>query len=214
MEEIKSIAVGGSAADPPHLSHFDLLRHLITLERFDLVIWILSGFRKDKNQHSDPNDRVIMTELMIPKIWRTKSGTRLQVRYDDVFKKNTPTILWLKRLQKQYSGAQLTWFTGIDSVVPQRYYGKRCEIEACWEGGRELMRDWNFLIFPRRGFPIPKLPPNFEVVAANLRGTASSHIRDLIRSGQPFEKLLTRKVADYIKLNRLYGYQEPKGANR
>lgn len=205
------IAIGGSAADPPHRGHYAVLESLLGLQRFDLVIWVLSGFRKDKENLMDPDDRVAMTELMLPHQWRLGQESRLVVRYDDVYRKNTPTIVYLEQTQRQYRDAKIVWFTGVDSVVPLADHNGQCAIEARWERGKELMEDWNFLILNRPGYQTPKtLPPNFEVLDFPLPNISSSEIRQRIKAGQPFEHLLFPDVANYIKQHRLYGYEEKR----
>jgi nicotinate-nucleotide adenylyltransferase len=201
----KRIAVGGSAADPPHLGHLALLEQLLNLEEFDQIIWILSGFSDYKNPTVSPDDRVAMTELMIPKNWRLKSSVELVIRYDDVYGSNTTTIKWLKKLQKQFPQAELVWYTGADSIVPRQEYEGRCEIEALWHCGRELMSDWQFLIVSRQGYAKPdNLPDNFKLLDVKLPDIASSHIRKLITGGNKFDHLVTKEVAEYIKLRNLY----------
>ena len=43
----KRIAIGGSAANPPHTGHLALIEALIHSNLFDVVIWIPSGNRPD-----------------------------------------------------------------------------------------------------------------------------------------------------------------------
>jgi nicotinate-nucleotide adenylyltransferase len=212
MKSPMKIAIGGSAADPSHLGHHAVLETLIGLERFDLVVWILSGFRPGKQPLVTPDDRVAMTELMLPNIWRLKTGTNLIVRYNDVYGDNTPTVVWLERIRREYPAAEIVWFTGSDSVVPQTRFRGRCEIEARWKRGRELMVEGRFLVLCRQGYPKPSgLGGNFEVLDVDLPNVSSSEIRRLIADGQSFEHLVDENVAAYIKRGGLYGYQTRKG---
>lgn len=208
MRRMKRIAVGGSAANPPHIGHLALLDVLLKCKLFDVVIWILSGDREDKQYFVTPDDRVAMTELTLPKKWRFRLKTKLIVKYDDVYFKNTPTIIRLNNLKKQYPDAKITWYTGSDSVVPLPDYGNKCEIEAKWHQGKKLMKEWPFLIIRRRGYLCPRnLPPNFKVLGAEILNIASSDIVERIRRGKKFEHLVTPDVAEYIKAYGLYGYK-------
>ena len=205
---IRKIAVGGSAADPPHNGHYAVIKKLIELERFDLVIWILSGFRPDKNLKVIPDDRVAMTELMLDKTWRTKPGTRLVVKYDDVYNKNTPTAKRIHRLEHEYPGAEIVWFTGSDSVIPRPEFGGKCEIEVNWTYGQYLMVHKKFIILNRPGYEIDfGLPENFEVLDVQVPSISSSDIRSRIKFGQEFEHLVHPEVGAYIKRNQLYGWK-------
>ncbi|MDO8669519.1 MAG: nicotinate-nicotinamide nucleotide adenylyltransferase [Candidatus Buchananbacteria bacterium] len=203
--DFKKIAVGGSAANPPHIGHLSLIEALIHCRLFDMVIWVPSGTRPDKRFGIEPDHRVAMTELTFPSILRVRSGTTLVIKYDDIYKNDTPTINRLETLQKQYPHSDITWYTGSDSVRPQKKYGQRCEIEAVWDRGEELFQKWNFLILPRRGYKQPhNLPANFKILNVKLPDTASSTIRKMIQKNQPFEHLLTAEVAEYIKRFDLY----------
>ena len=80
-----------------------------------------------------------------------------------------------------------------------------------WYRGEELVKDWNFLIFPRQGYTDPwtlNLPKNFEVAEFNSPEVSSTEVRELIKAGEPFEHLLMPKAAEYLKQNSLYGYEQ------
>ena len=203
--DFKRIAVGGSAANPPHIGHLALIETLIHSKLFDVVIWIPSGKHPGKALEIEPDHRIAMTELTFPRILRIRSETTLVIKYDDIYKSNTPTINRLELLQAQYPNSSITWYTGSDSVIPQKKYGGQCEMEAKWVRGRELFRNCNFLILPRSGYRQPNnLPPNFQIFDIRLLNVASSTIRKLIAQGRPFEHLLTAEVAEYIKRFQLY----------
>ena len=46
--KIMKIAVGGSAANPPHFGHKKLLEAVVATGEFDQVRWTVSGDRPDK----------------------------------------------------------------------------------------------------------------------------------------------------------------------
>jgi len=62
---MEQIAIGGSAANPPHNGHALLISKLLECNLFTKVIWIISGDREDKECSVFPDDRVAMTELTI-----------------------------------------------------------------------------------------------------------------------------------------------------
>lgn len=199
------IAVGGSAANPPHVGHLALMESLIHSKLFDVVIWIPSGSHSGKDINIEPDHRVAMTELTFPRILRVRSGATLIIKYDDIYRSNTSTINRLEKLRSDYPDSEITWYTGADSVIPQKKYGYQCEMQAIWSRGQELFKKWNFLILPRAGYRQPSgLPNNFQVFNIKLPNVASSRIRKLILTGQPFEHLVTAEVAEYIKRFSLY----------
>lgn len=201
------IAVGGSAADPPHKGHRLVLQKLCSRGLFDLVIWIVSGNRMDKQINVCPNHRIAMTELMISRYLRRGSNPSLIVMYDDIYGVNTPTIDWLEKiLPKQYPGAELYWFTGSDSVMPQQQYGGKCEIQKCWDKGERLFREYRFLVVERSTYPLDRasLPDNITVIGETPEDIKSSTIRQLIKAGKKYDHLVPQAVADYIKKHQLY----------
>ncbi|MFA5020999.1 MAG: nicotinate-nicotinamide nucleotide adenylyltransferase [Patescibacteria group bacterium] len=206
MSQFLKIGVGGSAANPPTIGHRALIRALLFCGFFDLIIWRVSGSRRDKNVTTSADDLAQMTNLMLPKNWFTLP-TKLIVQFNDVYWENTPAIIMLDELAERYPGAKITWFTGADSIVPQIKYRGWSEIEACWLRGEELIAKWPFLIIPRQGYSRPKnLPANFSILPVKLPNVSSSQVRKLIARGKPFEHLLTPAVAKYVKRWRLYGY--------
>src|SRR3989344_1587530 len=208
------IAIGGSAANPPHSGHRMLLWEIMKSRLFDRVIWIPSGERGGKSL-VEPEHRVAMTFLTIHPEWLIKTlagGCRLILDFNDIYRYNTPTIAVLRRRKIKTPEAEFTWFTGSDSIIPREEYGGLCEIEKKWVQGKELLKNWNFLIVPRPNFPIPsdlKHGPNIEILETNCPSLeiSSDGIRKLIKTGQPFEHLVEPRVADYVKACKLYGYQ-------
>lgn len=207
------IGVGGSAANPPHLGHLRLVELLCESALFDKIIWIPSGVRPDKDGLILPEHRVKMIELLFLKDNKKifAGRTKFEVDMGDVYGRNTPTINWMEKLQKKYPDAEIVWYTGVDSVVPQEKFGAKCEIEAYWHEGERLMRDFKFLIVPRSGFLPPaslKLPPQFEILDAHIPEISSSEIRSLASKGdEKFTEMVTPNVAEYIKEHKLYSWK-------
>lgn len=205
------IGIGGSAANPPHIGHRMLLEHLIQSGIFQKIIWLPSGTRKDKDSIASEH-RINMTKLAFADLEKTNSKTKLEILFDDTYEKNHPTIWWLKKIQQENPNDEIIWYTGSDVVAPEEKYGGKCEIEAKWEQGEELMKNWKFWIIPRGGFPHPstlKLPSQFEILDIdNPFCVSSSDIRKRIKEGQPFEHMVVAEVAEYIKKHKLYGWKD------
>jgi nicotinate (nicotinamide) nucleotide adenylyltransferase len=204
------IAIGGSAANPPHLGHLALINHLLEFGGFDKIIWIPSGNRKDKNNLISPDHRVAMTMLNFDLDWLYKKKSVFMINFQDVYGENQPTIYWMNEMQNQNPAAEIIWYTGVDSVVPQEHFGGKCEIEKKWFCGEELMREWTFCILPRIGYIHPlklQLPSQFFILDGNLPNISSTDICRRISSGKPFEHLVSKEVNAYIKRFGLYGYE-------
>lgn len=205
----KKIALGGSAANPPHRGHLELVKILVTSKRFDEIIWIPSGERPDKPDIISADHRIAMTSCLFPKALLLNSNVRFIVRFTNVYGINVATIDHLERVRDKEPDAEITWYTGSDSVMAREKYGGSFEIEEAWYRGDELVRDWNFLILTREGFPPTSgLPKNFEVWHVNLPDIRGSAIRERIKNQEPWENMTTPGVAAYIKNHGLYGYKK------
>ena len=206
MEKLR-IGIGGSAANPPQVGHRHLVEGLLNSGKFDEVYWIPSGVRPGKEGFVEPDHRVAMTQLTFPTEWLWKGETKFNIKFNDVYGGNTPTIEVIEQFQKEHPDAEITWFTGVDSVVPQEKYGGKCEIQAVWVRGEELYAKFSFLVLPRPGFSDPKiidLPDNFEVFDEPQLNVSSSDIRRRIKDGESIEGLVTHEVEEYIRRNNLY----------
>lgn len=205
------IAIGGSAANPVTVGHYHLIEWLLNSKKFSTVVWILSGSREDKKHLIDADHRLTLTLLSFPQEWFLKKDVRFVVSFHDVYGQNTPTIEWLKRFKEMYPHHKLVWYTGADSVIPQEQYDNKSEIEARWHSGDELMKEWNFLVFPRHGYHhefLSSLPSNFEIADASIPDVSSSLVRTRIAEGQSFEDLVMPQAALYIKQHGLFGYKK------
>jgi len=208
---VKRIAIGGSSANPPHIGHKVLIKKILDSKKFDELIWIPSGNRLDKNDLIDPNHRVAMTMLTFPRNWFFKKHTVFCINFQDVYDFNQHSIQWLIKIRENNPKADLVWFTGVDSVVPQNRFGGKCEIEAAWFNGDILMKKWKFLIVSREKYPRPstlELPSQFEIMDVKVPDISSTELREKIGEGKAFEHMVTPAVANYIKRFGLYGWKE------
>jgi len=206
MEKLR-IGIGGSAANPPQLGHRHMVEGLLKSSRFDEIYWIPSGVRPDKDGFVSPDNRVAMTLLTFPAEWLWKGKTKFNIKFNDVYSGNTPTIEVIEHFKGEYPEAEITWFTGADSVVPQERFGGKCEMQAIWIRGEELYKNYHFLILPRPGFTDPRtlnLPGNFEILDISQLDVTSTEIRNKIKNGESIEGLVTKEVAEYIRRNNLY----------
>ncbi len=208
----KRVAIGGSAADPPHLGHLEILKFLLRRNDFDCVVWIVSGVRPDKPQMVDFEHRLNMTYLTIPDNFLYHNPPLL-IKPDDLSSGYfTPTITWLKKLRAEGSADELVCYVGADALLKRDCFGGLCEIEALWHKGEELMSEYPFIIFPRAGFPdlatrreFYVWPQRFEIATLRkLVNISSSSIRRRLEAGQSIEGLVTPQVEEYINRFDLY----------
>jgi len=75
-----------------------------------------------------------------------------------------------------------------------------------WNEGYDLWHNAQFIVTRRRGFTIDKLPPHATVFDVEFSGSCTE-IRQLISEGKPWEHTVHPKVAEHIRINRLYGFK-------
>ena len=75
-----------------------------------------------------------------------------------------------------------------------------------WRDFQKLSRLINFLVIPRKDFPIRSLPSGFKRVEGNLMlsNVSSSIIRERIKQGRTIAGLVFSEVEAYIRKNNLY----------
>ena len=202
------IAIGGSAANPPHLAHRAIVRTLLESGRFDKVVWIVSGARKDKRNLASPFHRVAMTLANLSDLAGIRpGGSELVIDTNGAFGKNKSTITLIEEYELAYPDAEIVWYTGADIFAPRAQFGGRNEVESTWHQGQRLFTK-RFLVIERPGYPHLEsmgLPKHFEFLEVDdLPPGSSNGIRARIMSGRPFEHLVAQKVAWYIKHYNLY----------
>lgn len=210
----KRHAVAGSTVNPATKGHKVLLEAMANSGLFDVIDWIPCGDRPDKKGVVAPKHRKAMTKLLIKSLVLPK-GVTVKVHFDDIYGENTPSILWMERLQAQYPNDKFFWVTGSDTLMPRQEWDGLTELEAKWTRGVELARRWPFVVLPRVGYPLPN-PASAEsrifydrfshliFLTMMLSDISSTEVRGLIADGSPYRHLTIPSVADYIEKYRLY----------
>lgn len=163
MNKYKSIAIGGSAANPIHNGHVLLLWFLTVSKKFDLIIWIPTGERKDKPNLITADHRTQMTSIAIPK-WMLINN--LLIDFSEVYGEARTTFDALSEYDQRYKNSKKYFFTGSDTFYKQENLNNNSEIKTKWYKGDELIDNVQFVIFPRAGFSIKKcdLPKHSEII--------------------------------------------------
>jgi nicotinate (nicotinamide) nucleotide adenylyltransferase len=198
------IGVLGISANPPHLGHEMLVTSIMKSERFDKLYLILTGNRKDK-QYVHPDHRVAMAELAFGRFrLHPFYRTDFIIRYSDVYSKNTPTITFLRNMQEEFPEAQLTFIVGSDLLYPQKDKKGQCEIETDWIEGKQLLKDFKFLVVPRKDYSVSLIPDRFDFINEIIPNISSTLIRDCIKHDVRFIEHVSGDVGTYIYRHHLY----------
>ena len=209
----KKIMVMGSMCDPPHLGHVEIVK---TIQRIGAneVRFVISGSRQDKIEKVGTEHRIRMSIINFRReLMEENQYPKFNLDFENAEGKNIPTIIYLENLQKKFGDSEIFFVTGIDVLVPEEKLDGKCAVESFWFRGKELMENWSWIVFPRRGYLHPatiELPNNFRCINKYHPKISSSEIRDKISNGEPFEHLVVPKVAKYIKTQNLYGYRGEK----
>lgn len=113
----------------------------------------------------------------------------------------------LRRLDREYPGAELYFLLGYDSALDL----------PRWRNPEEILRRAILLIAPRpeSAGPLPPLPPDrFRLLAMPAAAVSSSDIRERVRRGDPFREFVPAAVAAIIESKGLYHANHTHGADQ
>ena len=95
----------------------------------------------------------------------------------------------------------------MDTIVPQKRYDNKSEIQQCWVEGERLWTDWTFAIVNRCGYTKVggiELPKKNIVLDLDMTNVSSTIVRNLLRSRESISGLVPESVRRYILLHKLY----------
>jgi len=204
MVKIKKIGVLGGAFNPPHRGHLILAKTALKKLRLDKIIFIPYGIPALKKFVLVPaKERLKMASLLVGK------NPKFEVSdYEVKKKKISYTIDTVGYLKKKYTNSKIYWIIGEDSL--------REIIEEKWRGGLRVLDLAKFIVFsrPNQKFTLKKIKRKFtknkklalkKVIFVRKKVPISAtNIRKKLKKGQNIEKLLPKKVLEYIKVKKLY----------
>lgn len=192
------IAIGGSAANPPHFGHKKLVEAILATGEFDEVRWIVSGNRPDKPGLISSRQRWEMTKCLFG------DNHPAKIIYEAGLA--IPTIKVLDEVGKIYPQAKIVWYCGADHFVSRKKFGGKCDIPGFWHKGEKLFREQEFLIVPRKGIDMKllQLPKKYQILNVAIPEISSTEIRRRIADNKSVNQLVGNVVAEYIRNNRLY----------
>lgn len=212
----RRVFIGGSWMNPVHTAHKDLCSAFIRSGLCDYLIFRPDGFRPDKGKNlATPQARSTMIQLMFPDQMFINPLCRFCIDQSDLWREQfTPTIEVLRKWKRDHPNDNVSWFTGVDSVISREEFDGKCEVEACWEEGEELMREWQFVIVPRATYAHPStlsLPSQFRIADFHLADIASRKIIEEIAKGgagwHAYYGGSTHPIVQLIIQDGLYGYK-------
>lgn len=184
-----NIAILGGRFDPPHVWHFVTAQQVLeNVPEIDQV-WLLPDYRNAFKQIvAIPSDRIEMLHFL--ETGRIKLST-IAIAKETV----TYTIDLVSELKKDANN-KYYWIVGSDVTAEF----------SRWRDYQKLSRLIEFLVFPRKDYPLKNLPTGFRQVPGNLllSNISSTIIRERVREGLSITGLVFPEVEDYIRRRNLY----------
>ncbi|MBI3380219.1 nicotinate (nicotinamide) nucleotide adenylyltransferase [Candidatus Gottesmanbacteria bacterium] len=184
-----NIAILGGKFDPPHIWHFltaqQVLENVPEIDQAWLLPDYTNAFRPIVAM---PSDRIEMLHFL--ETGRIKLSTIAIAREETTYTVNIATEL-KKDLNNRYY-----WIVGSDVTTEF----------SRWRDYQKLSRLMQFLVFPRKDYPIKNLPQGFQKVPGDLllSNISSTTIRDRVKNGLSITGLVFPEVEDYIRRRNLY----------
>ncbi len=184
-----NIAILGGRFDPPHIWHFWTAQQVLeNMPDIDQV-WLMPDYSNAfKSMNTHPYDRVEMLHFL-------ETG-RIKLSTIAISKETTTYTIDIVRELVKDPYNKYYWIVGSDITSE---FSK-------WRDYQKLTRLIQFLVIPRKDYPIKNLPTGFNRVGGNLMmsNVSSTLIRERIKRGQTIAGLVFPEVEQYIKRNNLY----------
>ena len=179
--------------NPIHTGHLIIANHVLNTGIIDKLWFVVSPQNPFKKSNSLLNeyDRLHLVRVA------TEEDNRIYVT-DAEFHLEKPsyTSQTLIYLTEKYPGHHFYIIIGSDSYqnLPQ------------WKNGAFMMKNYDFIIYPRPGFEIDqeKAPNMLVIPAAPLLDISSTQIRNLIKDGKSIRYMVPEIVFEEIEANRFY----------
>lgn len=179
--------------NPVHIGHIAIAAYTKEFAGMDEIWFIVSPqnpFKSPENLAS-PQSRLQMVNLA------TKSHKGL-ITSDIEFSMPVPsyTLDTMKKLKESHPEKEFWIITGTDNISSI----------ISWKGGRTLVRQYNFLVYPRPGSDNSRLDffSNATVMDAPVIEISSSFIRRSIKEGKDMRAFVPSGAYDFLMANKLY----------
>ncbi len=189
---IKTGIFGGSF-DPIHNGHISLALSVMKKMRLDEVWFIVSPHNplKEQGNLTDDNVRLEMTRLALSDYPRL-------VASDYEFFLPRPSYMWntLVHIQADYPERELYLLIGEDNW----------DCFDQWYNHEDILKHFQIVVYPRNtGKRMTyRSTKSVHFLRTRLLPVSSTMIREKVRNGEPINKLVPAKIADFIERNQLY----------
>lgn len=189
-QKIRTIIFGGSF-DPIHVGHTALAAEALRQNLADEVWFMVSPLNPHKQgQQLTPEEkRLAMVQLAIDDEPRFKASD-----FEFTLPRPSYTLHTLQALEAAYPERTFLLLIGADNW----------EKFDCWYRGDLILERYPIIVYPRGNEQQPLLPQGVEWLSSRLYDISSTQIREMVLSDVDIRGVVSQKVAEYIKMNRLY----------
>lgn len=196
----KKMVVFGGSFNPPTNAHFALAEHISQLPEVEAVLFVPVGDLYQKDNLIRAKFRVEMLCEVI------RNNPKFQISLVEVnARKLMNTIDTMRELQIEYPEYDLYFLMGSDNL----------EQFPDWDGARELVEEFQFVVVSRNGQDVQNLLETSELLSENKEkflftedfvGTdiSSTAIRKLLREGKSVKYLVPEEIHNYLAQGSLY----------
>lgn len=187
-----TIALFGGRFDPIHNGHLAVARAVLKQDSIDEVWFVPDNVHQWNPIIAYAEDRLKMLELVLFSK-RTKLSD-IAIRLGG----KTRTIDVIDALQMKFTQRLNFIFICGSDQIPD--FPK-------WTGWERLEKEMQFLIIPRKGYPITDFPQNCRVLSDTRYDPlddSSRKIRERIKTGLSIRALVPKQVEEYIMEKKLY----------
>lgn len=189
-QKIRTIIFGGSF-DPIHVGHTALAAEALRQNLADEVWFMVSPLNPHKQgQQLTPEEkRLAMVQLAIEDEPRFKASD-----FEFTLPRPSYTLHTLQALEAAYPERTFLLLIGADNW----------EKFDRWYRGDLILERYPIIVYPRGNEQQPLLPKGVEWLSSRLYDISSTQIREMVLSDGDIRGVVSQKVAEYIKMNRLY----------
>jgi nicotinate-nucleotide adenylyltransferase len=178
--------------NPIHTGHLIIANHILNTGIIQKLWFVVSPQNPFKKSNSLLNayDRLHLVNLAI------ENDPRIKVS-DIEFHLEKPsyTSQSLVYLKEKFPDYEFYIIIGADSY----------QNLSKWKNGEYLIKNYQFIVYPRPGFELQNLPSNFHFLPeAHLLDISSTHIRDLIRDRKSIRYMVPEVVQEEIEAGQFY----------
>lgn len=184
-----NIAILGGRFDPPHIWHFWTAQQILeNIKGMDQVWYLPDHSNAFKQITASVVDRIEMLHFM--ETGRIRLSTIAAAK-----EMMTYTIQIVQEFKKDTNNRYF-WIVGSDALMEF----------TRWRDYQKLSRLIEFIVFPRKDYPIRILPPGFHKVEGKLllSNISSSVVRERVKRGLTISGLVFPEVEEYIRKKNLY----------